>query len=117
MQLGNFGIWQIVIIVLVILLIVGPRRLPHFVKSVGQTFFQFRREVRTFKRDIDIFADDDDDEPARPRRRNRPRPLADEASAPRGGQAEPGAGGESEAQGEQRVSGQAAATASEESTA
>ena len=85
MQFGNFGIWQILIIVVVILLVVGPRRLPQFVKSVGQTFFQFRREVRSFKRDIDIFADidDEDDEPVRRRRRRNPGPFAEEVSEPR----------------------------------
>ena len=100
MQFGNFGIWQILIIVVVILLIVGPRRLPQFVKSVGQTFFQYRREVRSFKRDIDIFADidDEDDEPVRRRKRRNSGRFAEEGSESRERQADSSAAGTFEPQ-------------------
>ena len=104
MQFGNFGIWQIVIIVVVILLVVGPRRLPQFVKSVGQTFFQFRREVRSFKRDIDIFADidDEDDAPVRPRRRRHSGPAPEEGTESRERQVDSSAAGTFEPQKDDR---------------
>jgi sec-independent protein translocase protein TatA len=76
MRIGPFGVWEILIILIVILLIFGPRRLPEMAKGLGQSVRAFRNEMRGLKDDIDG------------------RPTADGASAPAAA-SEAGAGGPS----------------------
>jgi sec-independent protein translocase protein TatA len=53
MRIGPFGVWEILIILIVILLIFGPRRLPDMAKGLGQSVRAFRKEMRGLKDDID----------------------------------------------------------------
>lgn len=53
MRIGPFGVWEILIILVVILLIFGPRRLPEMAKGLGQSVRAFRKEMRGLKDDID----------------------------------------------------------------
>jgi len=53
--MGNFGIWEILLVLLVVLLVFGPKRLPEMGRSLG-------RGMREFK--DSITGNDDDDEPA-----------------------------------------------------
>jgi sec-independent protein translocase protein TatA len=62
MRIGPFGIWEILIILLVVLLIFGPRRLPEMAKGLGQSVRLFRKEMRDFKADLEM----DDPRPAAP---------------------------------------------------
>ncbi|MBC7289792.1 MAG: twin-arginine translocase TatA/TatE family subunit, partial [Actinotalea sp.] len=39
------GVWQLVIVVLIILLLFGARRLPDLARSVGQSLKIFKSEV------------------------------------------------------------------------
>lgn len=59
MKFGSLGIWEILIILVVILLIFGPRRLPEMAKGIGQSVREFRKGIRDMKDGIDS----DDDEP------------------------------------------------------
>lgn len=45
----NMGIWQILLILLVILLIFGAARLPALAKSMGQSARAFRGEMKQMK--------------------------------------------------------------------
>jgi sec-independent protein translocase protein TatA len=56
MRIGPFGVWEILIILIVVLLIFGPRRLPEMAKGLGQSVREFRKEMRNFKDDME--ADD-----------------------------------------------------------
>ena len=58
MRIGPFGIWEILIILVVVLLIFGPRRLPEMAKGLGQSVRAFRKELRDMRSDLD-----GDDEP------------------------------------------------------
>lgn len=58
MKFGPLGIWEILLILVVILLIFGPRRLPEMAKGIGQSVREFRKGIRDMKDDIDR-----DDEP------------------------------------------------------
>jgi sec-independent protein translocase protein TatA len=53
MRIGPFGVWEILIILIVVLLIFGPRRLPEMAKGLGQSVRLFRKEMRDFKADIE----------------------------------------------------------------
>ena len=57
MRIGPFGIWEILIILVVVLLIFGPRRLPEMAKGLGQSVRAFRKELRDMRSDLD--GDDD----------------------------------------------------------
>ncbi len=58
MKFGSLGIWEILIILVVILLIFGPRRLPEMAKGIGQSVREFRKGIRDMKDEITS-----DDEP------------------------------------------------------
>lgn len=47
--MGNMGIWQILLILLVILLIFGAARLPALAKSLGQSARAFKGEMKQMK--------------------------------------------------------------------
>ncbi len=65
MRIGPFGVWEIMIILIVVLLIFGPRRLPEMAKGLGQSVRAFRKEMRDIKEDFNT--DDWDDAPAQRR--------------------------------------------------
>jgi sec-independent protein translocase protein TatA len=45
------GVWQLVIVVLIILLLFGARRLPDLARSVGQSLKIFKSEVKDLQDD------------------------------------------------------------------
>ncbi|MBX3143162.1 MAG: twin-arginine translocase TatA/TatE family subunit [Trueperaceae bacterium] len=57
MRLGPLGLPEILIILVVVLLIFGPRRLPELAKGLGQSVREFRKGMRDMKKDLD--SDDD----------------------------------------------------------
>lgn len=79
MRIGPFGVWEIMIILIVVLLIFGPRRLPEMAKGLGQSVRAFRKEMRDIKEDFN--SDDWGDAPG-PRRGVSP-VSSDEARAAR----------------------------------
>jgi sec-independent protein translocase protein TatA len=52
MRIGPLGVWEILIILVVILLVFGPRRLPEMAKGIGQSVREFRKGIRDIKDDI-----------------------------------------------------------------
>ena len=48
--MGNLGWTEILIILVIALIIFGPRKLPELGKSLGQSLAQFRRASEDFKR-------------------------------------------------------------------
>jgi len=44
--MGRFGIWELVIIAVLVLVIFGGRRLPELGKGLGQGWMNFRQAVR-----------------------------------------------------------------------
>lgn len=53
MKFGPLGVWEILLILVVILLIFGPRRLPEMAKGIGQSVREFRKGIRDMKDDIE----------------------------------------------------------------
>ena len=52
MRIGPLGIWELLIILVVVLLIFGPRRLPDMAKGIGQSVREFRKGIRDIRDDI-----------------------------------------------------------------
>lgn len=70
----NLGFGEIIVILLVALLVFGPRKLPEVGRTVGKSLREFRRATSNLKAE---FEEDLDLEPTRtPPRRRRP-PTAD----------------------------------------
>jgi sec-independent protein translocase protein TatA len=61
MRIGPLGIWELLIILVVVLLIFGPRRLPEMAKGIGQSVREFRKGLRDMRNDIDSDVNDDSD--------------------------------------------------------
>lgn len=59
-RIGSIGIMELLIILVLVLLIFGPRRLPDMAKGLGQSVREFRKGIRDMRKDIE-----DDDEPAK----------------------------------------------------
>jgi sec-independent protein translocase protein TatA len=60
MRLGPLGIWEMLIILVVVLLVFGPRRLPEMAKGMGQAVREFRKGIRDMKDEIEKEVSDDD---------------------------------------------------------
>lgn len=54
MRLGPIGLPELLIILVVVLLIFGPRRLPEMAKGIGQSVREFRKGLRDMKKDLDV---------------------------------------------------------------
>ena len=50
----GIGTWELVIIVALALIILGPAKLPEVARALGKTFSQLRRSVEDVKREIDV---------------------------------------------------------------
>ena len=60
---GLPGQWEALIVVLVILLLFGGRKLPELARGIGRGLREFRGELKGVKKDVeDATADLDDDE-------------------------------------------------------
>ena len=65
MRIGPLGIWEILIILVVVLLIFGPRRLPEMAKGLGQSLREFRKGIKDMKDEIESEVKKDDTEVAK----------------------------------------------------
>lgn len=58
MRLGPLGTWELLIILVVVLLIFGPSRLPKMARGVGEMIREFRKEIGVMKGEIDGSGDE-----------------------------------------------------------
>jgi Tat protein translocase TatB subunit len=65
--MNNIGGTELLLILVVALIVLGPRRLPEIGESVGRALRRFRRASRDIREEIDIMRDFDDDPPRRSR--------------------------------------------------
>src|SRR5690554_7057441 len=59
-KIGSIGIPELLIILVVVLLIFGPRRLPDMAKGLGQSVREFRKGLRDMRKEFDDEANDND---------------------------------------------------------
>jgi Tat protein translocase TatB subunit len=74
----GFGFGEMVVIAIVLLVAIGPKRLPTFMKSVGKGLREFRRATREIKDSVgfdQLMEDEDLRELRRPIRLAPPRPV------------------------------------------
>jgi sec-independent protein translocase protein TatA len=90
----SLGFGEILIILVLALVIFGPRRLPEIGRTVGRGLREFRRAASDFRSEIEADLEDEEDEPPRVSRPvdraatpaeehpgSEPRPPADDRSA------------------------------------
>lgn len=58
-KIGSIGIPELLIILVVVLLIFGPRRLPDMAKGLGQSVREFRKGLRDMRKEFDDEASPD----------------------------------------------------------
>ena len=59
----NIGLPEIIIILIIVLLVFGPRRLPEMAKGIGQSVREFRKGIRDMK--DEVTSDDEDRKPSK----------------------------------------------------
>ena len=59
--LGTVGPWEIVLILLVVLLLFGAKRLPEIARSIGKSMFEFKKAASEAKKDLEQSTKQDDD--------------------------------------------------------
>ena len=59
--MNNIGGTEFVIVLVVALILLGPKRLPEIGEAVGRTLRKFRAASREIRDEIDIMRDIDDD--------------------------------------------------------
>lgn len=52
MPFGSLGIWEVLLILLVLLLVFGPRRLPELGGALGKGIREFRRSIADIRSEI-----------------------------------------------------------------
>lgn len=54
MGIGNFGIWEMLVIGLIVLIFFGPRRLPEIARSMGKAMREFKKGVNEIQRELEL---------------------------------------------------------------
>jgi sec-independent protein translocase protein TatA len=77
---GFFGGWEIVLILAVVLILFGAKKLPELAKGLGQGIKEFKKATRDVTEEIQSSMDEP---PAPPRQVNYPnQPKSDEEKSP-----------------------------------
>src|SRR5262249_7795076 len=66
--MGSLGLPEILFIMVIALLIFGPKRLPEIGRTIGKGMAEFRKATNDLKNTISTELSIEDEQPARPRR-------------------------------------------------
>ena len=81
----NFLAWavgwqEILVIVVVVLILFGGRKIPELARGIGRGMREFKREMRGVKEDFDEAMKEEEEEEPRPRpKKKRKRPVSESA--------------------------------------
>ncbi|WP_291320933.1 TatA/E family twin arginine-targeting protein translocase [Desulfonatronospira sp.] len=104
----GIGTTEILVILVVALLVLGPKKLPEIARSLGKTLAEFKRVSTDVKRTIDLEVQEEDEKERRARLKKKMESKAgkteesspkDEEASSRGPQPEPEPNPEEQAQG------------------
>jgi len=94
---GSIGIPELIVIMVVALIVIGPKKLPEMAKSLGRALRDFKRATSDFQDNLNLDIDDSSSdyndsisESAKEEQTPRPPGSGDNTIAPPGGQAESG---------------------------
>ena len=86
----NIGPMELIVILLVALVIVGPKRLPEVGRSIGKSMRELRRATDEVRYSFETSLDDEPPEQARPSPAKKASAAADDAdSSPNGAEPRP----------------------------
>ena len=60
-MIGPFGGWEIVIILLIVLIIFGPTKLPQMGQAMGKAIKEFKKAGKELRSDITLDEEEDKD--------------------------------------------------------
>jgi len=78
----DLGMGQIILILLVVLLMFGAKKLPDLAKGLGQGIKEFKKATRDIQDEVTKAAKEDDEPPSRPAPPDSPRPAQPEPPKP-----------------------------------
>ena len=64
--MGNIGFREILIIVLIVLLLFGARRIPEVMKAFGKGVKEFKKAAKEIESSVDDDSDSEDRKPSQP---------------------------------------------------
>jgi sec-independent protein translocase protein TatA len=64
--MGSFGGWELIVILLVVLVIFGPKRLPEMGRSFGRAIREFKNAGKEIQNDISKSMEEDDSDSTKP---------------------------------------------------
>ncbi|MBE17237.1 MAG: twin-arginine translocase subunit TatB [Nitrospinae bacterium] len=59
---GSIGMTELLVILVVALLVIGPKKLPNLARTIGRTLRDFKRATSDFENSIDIETDEEYDD-------------------------------------------------------
>ena len=62
----NIGAGELLVILLVALIVVGPQKLPEIGRTIGRALTEFRKTQEELRRSLDIFGSDDSGDTSTP---------------------------------------------------
>lgn len=77
MRIGPFGFWELVVILALVLLLFGPRKLPELAKGLGNAIREFRRGLNDASRELKEEFEQAGEQPQAPRSEELPEEPAE----------------------------------------
>ena len=59
---GSIGMTELLVILVVALLVIGPKKLPNLARTIGRTLRDFKRATSDFENSTDIETDEEYDD-------------------------------------------------------
>ena len=79
---GGVGWQEVLVIVIVVLILFGGRKIPELARGIGRGMREFKREMRGVREDLDEAMKEDEEEEPRPRpKKKRKRPVSESAES------------------------------------